>query len=99
MDLEEGQHEKLATFCSYAHKTTTDSAENMKNSLKRIFYVTPTNYIELLKGYQKIIEKNRKRVDNQRLKLRNGLNKLDDAKIQVERMSAESEIKRVEVSR
>jgi dynein heavy chain len=71
----------------------------MKDSLKRIFYVTPTNYIELLKGYQKIIEKNRKRVDNQRLKLRNGLNKLDDAKIQVERMSAESEIKRVEVSR
>jgi len=38
-------------------------------------------------------------VDNQRTKLRNGLSKLDDARKQVEVMSAESEIKRIEVSK
>jgi hypothetical protein len=33
------------------------------------------------------------------LKLRNGLKKLDEAKVEVEQMSAESEIKRAEVSK
>lgn len=33
------------------------------------------------------------------MKLRNGLKKLDEAKVQVEKMSAESEIKRAEVSK
>jgi hypothetical protein len=32
-----------------------DSAALMEKELKRIFYVTPTNYIELLKGFDQII--------------------------------------------
>jgi len=71
----------------------------MEKELKRIFYVTPTNYIELLKGFDQIISTKRKEVGNQITKLRNGLNKLDDARKQVESMTAESEIKRVEVSK
>jgi len=71
----------------------------MQQQLKRIFYVTPTNFVELLKGYGQIIKEKRTVVDNQRTKLRNGLSKLDDARKQVEIMSAESEIKRIEVSK
>mmetsp|Transcript_20737 Transcript_20737/g.31926 ORF Transcript_20737/g.31926 Transcript_20737/m.31926 type:complete len:155 (-) Transcript_20737:4413-4877(-) len=51
MDLDESFQTGLAELCSYAHRTTTDNALLMKQELKRIFYVTPTNYIELLKGY------------------------------------------------
>ena len=76
----------MAKYCAFSHRTTTDNAEVMKQELKRIFYVTPTNYIELLRGYEKILTVKRKEVDNQRNKLRNGLSKLDDAKIQVEKM-------------
>lgn len=71
----------------------------MEKELKRIFYVTPTNYIELLKGFDQIIGAKRTQVGNQITKLRNGLAKLDDARKQVEVMTAESEIKRVEVSK
>jgi dynein heavy chain len=71
----------------------------MQQQLKRIFYVTPTNFVELLKGYGQIIKEKRTVVDNQRTKLRNGLSKLDGARKQVEIMSAESEIKRIEVSK
>jgi hypothetical protein len=35
----------------------------MKEQMKRIFYVTPTNYIELLKGYSQIITVKRAEVD------------------------------------
>jgi len=52
-----------------------------------------------LKGYDQILTVKRKEVNNQRTKLRNGLSKLDEAKVQVEKMSAESEIKRAEVSK
>lgn len=52
----------------------------MKAELKKIFYVTPTNYIELLKGYNIILEDKRQVVDRQRVKLRSGLSKLDEAR-------------------
>lgn len=89
----------LAKLCSIAHSSTTIQAEVMRQELKRIFYVTPTNYVELLKGYGEILRTKRAEVDAQRNKLRNGLSKLDDARAQVEAMSAEAEITRAEVSR
>jgi dynein heavy chain len=71
----------------------------MTLQLKRIFYVTPTNYIELLKGYKEILENKRKIILEQSNKLRNGLNKLEAAKQQVDTMSAETDIKRQDVSK
>jgi dynein heavy chain len=67
--------------------------------LKRTFYVTPTNYVELLKGYGEILKAKRKGVESQRTKLSNGLDRLDEARGQVETMSAEAEIARAEVSK
>lgn len=64
-----------------------------------MFYVTPTNYLELLKGYAKILIEKRNAVDKQRNKLRSGLSKLDDAKKQVEVMAKTSDEKRVEVQK
>lgn len=98
-DVGEGLAAGLADLCAHAHGTATDNAVLMQQELKRIFYVTPTNYIELLKGYAQIIKAKRKQVDDQRTKLRNGLSKLDEARVQVEGMSAASEITRAEVSR
>jgi dynein heavy chain len=92
-----GKTEGIAALCSYAHSTTKDSAEMMEAELKRIFYVTPTNYLELLKGYQKILNDMRNAVDRQRSKLRAGLSKLDSARKQVEIMAKTSDEKRVEV--
>lgn len=53
----------LADLCSVAQRTTTDNAALMQQELKRVFYVTPTNYIELLKGYGEIIKDKRAKVD------------------------------------
>ena len=71
----------------------------MEAELSRIFYVTPTNFIELLKGYKKILLSKRKEIGTQATKLRNGLGRLASAAQQVAEMTAESEITRAEVQK
>lgn len=91
MDDLNHKEEGLAALCAYAHSTTKDSADMMNQELKRVFYVTPTNYLELLKGYNRILVEKRDTVERQRVKLSNGLKKLDDARRQVEVMSKQSD--------
>jgi dynein heavy chain len=62
--------------------------------LKRIYYVTPTNFIELLKGYDALIRLKKKEIGDQVTKLSNGLSKLDSAKEEVTVMAGESEEKK-----
>ncbi len=71
----------------------------MEQELRRVFYVTPTNFIELLKGLEIILESKKKYIGTQATKLRNGLGKLADAAETVADMTAESEIKRAEVTK
>jgi hypothetical protein len=70
----------------------------MKRELKRIFYVTPTNFIELLKGYEKILKQKQTEIGAQVIKLDTGLEKLDQASKSVNIMTAESNIKSAEVN-
>lgn len=56
MDMDEKYVEGIASMCAFAHSTAVDASTKMQLQLKRVFYVTPTNYIELLKGYKIIIE-------------------------------------------
>jgi dynein heavy chain len=99
MDLGEKVETGLAKLCAVAHSSTQDNADLMRQELKRVFYVTPTNYVELLKGYGAILKDKRLGVDTQRTKLRNGLSKLATASKQVEEMSKEAEVARAEVSK
>jgi dynein heavy chain len=71
----------------------------MEKELKRIFYVTPTNFIELLKGFEKLLNQKRKEVQTQITKLKNGLGRLEVAREDVKIMTQESEVSRVEVSK
>jgi len=64
-----------------------------------VFYVTPTNYVELLKGFDKILTKKRTEVQGQITKLRNGLGRLEEAREAVKEMTIESESNRIIVSK
>lgn len=59
----------------------------MEKELKRIFYVTPTNFVELLKGFDKILSSKRKDVGTQITKLKNGLGRLEEAREGVKLMT------------
>jgi len=99
IELPEEHLAGLATICSYAHIIAIEKSDIMRQELKRIFYVTPTNYIELLKSYSVILANTRKVIGKQRDKLSNGLNKLDEARALVEDMNVMSEVKRVDVQK
>jgi len=62
IELPDDKRQGLANLCGYAHATTSKAAERMQKELRRIFYVTPTNFIELLKGFDKILAAKRKDV-------------------------------------
>ena len=63
--------------------------------LKRHNYVTPTNYLELVKGYNTLLEEKRSELGDSANKLGNGLAKLEESRLQVEKMSVELEKKKV----
>ena len=74
--IPEPQKKSIAEIISYTHSTVEVAARQMKEELKRIYYVTPTHYIELMKGYEKILSDKSIEIGNQIDKLRTGLNKL-----------------------
>lgn len=47
--------------------------------MKRLYYVTPTNYIELVKGYCELLKLKRDEIGNEIEKLAGGLDKLNEA--------------------
>ena len=66
--------------------------------LRRFNYVTPTNYLELVKGYRALLAEKSSELGSSASKLANGLAKLEDAKEQVETLSKELEVKKVIVA-
>ena len=62
---------------------------------RRHNYVTTTNYLELVKGYLKLLQDKWSEIGNSANKLANGLAKLQDARVQVKSLSKELEVKKV----
>jgi len=89
----------LANLCGYAHSVSQQSATRMQKELKRVFYVTPTNFIVLLNGYTQMLAEKRFKLGSQADKLKNGLYKLEQAREDVKIMTQESDIKRTEVTK
>jgi dynein heavy chain, axonemal len=52
----------LANLCGYAHTVSQSSALKMLKELKRVFYVTPTNFIVLLNGYSTMLADKRLKI-------------------------------------
>mmetsp|Transcript_42218 Transcript_42218/g.49058 ORF Transcript_42218/g.49058 Transcript_42218/m.49058 type:complete len:715 (+) Transcript_42218:8498-10642(+) len=99
MDIDSALKPPLAELCCYVHVTVGDNADYMLSELKRTYHVTPTHYIDLLTSYDRILRSKRREIGDQIDKLRSGLDKLDDARKQVEEMTVQSEVKRAEVSK
>ncbi|CAM9519636.1 unnamed protein product, partial [Chrysoparadoxa australica] len=97
MDKEEQRGQVAAVF-SMMHSSVVDASTLMLEELKRHNYVTPTNYLELVKGYRLVLAERRAELSDSCNKLRNGLTKLEEAREQVETMSVELESKRIVVA-
>ncbi|KAF1380471.1 hypothetical protein PFLUV_G00164080 [Perca fluviatilis] len=87
----EGIQTKVASIFVTTHQSVAQVSQRMKLELKRHNYVTPTNYLELVSGYKKLLAEKRSELGEQVSKLRNGLFKISDTREKVEAMSVELE--------
>ncbi|KAJ3242061.1 Dynein heavy chain 2, axonemal [Chytriomyces hyalinus] len=80
------------------HISVVEMSKRMLSELKRLNYVTPTNYLELVTGYREFLKDKRKEIGESATKLRNGLSKLDDTRTSVEKISVELEVAKKQVA-
>jgi dynein heavy chain len=85
--------ELVSDMFVFMHDSTNQAATRLKNTLKRFTYVTPSSYLDLVRGYTNLFNEKRTELAEQRDKLKNGMSKLEDTKELVGKMGAELKIK------
>ena len=90
---------KISTVFSEMHFSVIQSSSRMISEHKRYNYVTPTNFLELVKGYKYLLKEKSCELGLSASKLANGLAKLEGAREQVETLSKELEVKKVVVAK
>ena len=99
-NLENAKHKTgVAAVFGKAHASVVVSTQKMRVGLKRQNYVTPTSFLELVKGYRELLNAKRDELLQQAFKLSNGVDKLVAAKEQVEELSEELAVKQVVVDK
>eukprot|EP00438_Fugacium_kawagutii_P006796 Skav218524 [mRNA] locus=scaffold2478:249717:253493:- [translate_table: standard] len=58
--MEEAVRASCVEMCSIFHSQTTELAVEFKNSLKRIYYATPTSFLELIQTFKTLLGGKRK---------------------------------------
>jgi dynein heavy chain, axonemal len=96
---EDDYRQRIGAVFAEMHLAVIDASNRMQLELKRFNYVTPTNYLELVKGYRALLSEKSAELGSAANKLANGLAKLEDAREQVETLSKELEIKKVVVAK
>ncbi|XP_075914114.1 dynein axonemal heavy chain 2-like [Petromyzon marinus] len=82
---------KVAQMFVIMHRSVADSSRRMLVELQRHNYVTPTNYLELVGGYKRLLTEKRRELGLQLSKLHSGLHKVGDTSRKVEAMRARLE--------
>ncbi|CAH6786111.1 Dnah2 [Phodopus roborovskii] len=91
LGTQENIHKKVAQIFVTMHWSVAQYSQKMLLELRRHNYVTPTNYLELVSGYKKLLAEKRQELLDQANKLRTGLFKIDETREKVEVMSLELE--------
>lgn len=59
-DINKDINDKIPEIFTFIHSTVVVAARRMQLEYRRIYYVTPTNYFELMKGYTRILSQKQK---------------------------------------
>jgi dynein heavy chain len=95
---DQAEKESVGRCFAAVHLSVVDASDKMLAEMKRHNYVTPTNYLELVKGYRKLLAEKKMMVDDSRMKLQNGLQKLEESQVQVKEMSEVLVVKQASVT-
>ncbi len=85
-DVEKGLKKLISEVFAFVHSKALQISSEMDMISRRINYVTPTHYLELISSFQKILQAKGNDLEQHERKLSSGLQKLQDGKLQVEDM-------------
>ncbi|TMW60768.1 hypothetical protein Poli38472_000810 [Pythium oligandrum] len=92
------QRPKISSVFAVVHSSVLLASQQVLASMKRHNYVTPTNYLSLVTGYVDLLSEKSAAILDTRDKLKNGLAKLEESRLQVEEMSKQLEQRKVVVA-
>ena len=88
----------LSDVFVFMHDSTGKEAIKLRENLKRHTYITPSSYMDFVRGFRDLISNKRLAIKEQRDKLENGMDKLHETTEKVGKMSEELKEKEKEVS-
>jgi len=89
LELEEKIRTNVVKIMVDAQVTVQELAAKFFEDLKRVYYVTPTSYLELINSFIAMLKKQRKAVQKAKWRYDMGLEKINDAKEQVSSLQIE----------
>jgi dynein heavy chain, axonemal len=84
--------ETISDLFVYLHDTTNQKAEQMREQIHRHTYVTPSSFIDLVRGFRTMLQSKKVSIIEQRDKLANGMSKLEETKVTVSVMREELKV-------
>ena len=91
-DLELGDKlDDIVKMFSFIHKSVEKDSLKFRDQLRRINYVTPTSYLELLNLFKKVLLEKRSETKMMIARLENGLSQLESAEVNVQEMKVKME--------
>merc|ERR1719428_86883 len=85
----EDSYKACVEMCSIFHSDSTNLGARFKDELKRIYYATPTSFLELIQTFKTLLGEKRKEVTDLKNKYEVGLEKLVTTEHSVEGMKQE----------
>ena len=84
--------ETISDLFVFLHDTTNQKAEQMREQIHRHTYVTPSSFIDLVRGFRTMLQSKKVSIIEQRDKLANGMSKLEETKVTVNEMREELKV-------
>ncbi|GFR44385.1 hypothetical protein Agub_g5605 [Astrephomene gubernaculifera] len=85
----DGVRDALATMCVTIHTSVSAASDRFYAELRRRYYTTPKSYLDLINLYLQLLRNKREELSTAKDRLLNGLGKLSDTNLLVDRMKAE----------
>lgn len=82
----------IADVFMHMHDTTSNTSQEMMEQIHRYNYVTPSSYLDLVRGFRKLLTQKRDDIVEQRDKLSNGMTKLEETKVAVGKMTEDLKV-------
>ncbi|KAK6493365.1 dynein heavy chain 6 [Huso huso] len=85
----EEMKDRFSEMCVEIHVSVTEMADQYFAELRRRYYTTPTSYLELINLYLSMLGEKRKQLVSARDRVKNGLTKLLETNVLVDKMKVE----------